>query len=146
VTEAPKETTPKRNLHERIRARFEPVGGIDLDLPPREPVRDPPSLDIGQTVLEVYDLRRTCIACPSQWEGRINDCGSIYIRYRWGTLTARVSMADANAVRADTCLYEDDIGLRTGDRLGGYMDTGEMREALAHVCRFTNQAHKYVAL
>jgi plasmid stability protein len=34
-----------RNLYERIRALVEPLGGIDLDLPPREPARDPPRFD-----------------------------------------------------------------------------------------------------
>ena len=34
-----------RNLHERIRARFAPLGGIDLDLPARELMRDPPRFD-----------------------------------------------------------------------------------------------------
>lgn len=35
----------KRNLYERIRAPVEPIGGIDLDLPPREPTRDPPRFE-----------------------------------------------------------------------------------------------------
>ena len=34
---------PTRTLYERIRALVEPVGGIDLYLPPREPARDPPN-------------------------------------------------------------------------------------------------------
>jgi antitoxin FitA len=34
-----------RNLYERIRARIDPIGGIDLQLPTREPVRDPPDFD-----------------------------------------------------------------------------------------------------
>jgi len=33
------------NLYERIRARVERVGGIDLDLPPRDPAREPPHFD-----------------------------------------------------------------------------------------------------
>lgn len=33
------------NLHDRIRARFDPLGGIDLELPPREPGREPPRFD-----------------------------------------------------------------------------------------------------
>ena len=34
---------PGRTLYERIRARFEPLGGADdLVLPPRTPDRDPP--------------------------------------------------------------------------------------------------------
>jgi plasmid stability protein len=34
-------TTP-RNLADAIRARFQPLGGIDLRLPAREPMRAPP--------------------------------------------------------------------------------------------------------
>lgn len=37
--------SPGRNLYERIQARFAPLGGVDLELPPREPVRDPPCID-----------------------------------------------------------------------------------------------------
>jgi plasmid stability protein len=36
---------PASNLYERIRARVEPLGGIDLELPPREPTRDPPRFE-----------------------------------------------------------------------------------------------------
>src|SRR5215472_5853839 len=40
------ERLPARNLYERIRARFEPLGGADdLDLPPRLPDHDPPRFD-----------------------------------------------------------------------------------------------------
>jgi len=40
------ERLPARNLYERIRARFEPVGGADdLELPPRLADRDPPRFD-----------------------------------------------------------------------------------------------------
>ena len=31
-----------RNLTDRIRARFAPLGGVELDLPRREPAREPP--------------------------------------------------------------------------------------------------------
>jgi antitoxin FitA len=33
------------NLYQRIRARFAPLGGLDLDLPPREPAPEPPRFD-----------------------------------------------------------------------------------------------------
>ena len=36
------EATPSGNLAEAIRRRFAPLGGIDLRLPPREPMRVPP--------------------------------------------------------------------------------------------------------
>lgn len=40
------ERPPERNLYERIRARFAPLGGADdIELPPREPVPDPPRFD-----------------------------------------------------------------------------------------------------
>lgn len=35
----------ERNLYERIRARFAPFGGVELELPSREPVREPPRFD-----------------------------------------------------------------------------------------------------
>jgi hypothetical protein len=34
--------TPARNLAQAIRNRFEPLGGVELELPEREPVREPP--------------------------------------------------------------------------------------------------------
>ena len=36
---------PVRNLYQSIHARFAVLGGVDLDLPPREPVRKPPRFD-----------------------------------------------------------------------------------------------------
>lgn len=36
---------PQRNLYDRIRARFEPLGGVELELPPREPMRKPSRFD-----------------------------------------------------------------------------------------------------
>jgi plasmid stability protein len=37
------EAAPPRNLAAAIRARVAPFGGVDLDLPAREPMREPPS-------------------------------------------------------------------------------------------------------
>ena len=36
---------PSPNLYERVQARFAPIGGVDLDLPARDPARDPPRFD-----------------------------------------------------------------------------------------------------
>jgi antitoxin FitA len=36
---------PEPNLAEAIRRRFAPLGGVDLELPPRELVGEPPSFD-----------------------------------------------------------------------------------------------------
>lgn len=35
---------PPVNLAQSIRARFEPLGGVELDIPPRKPMRNPPEL------------------------------------------------------------------------------------------------------
>ena len=37
--------TPEIGLGEAIRRRFAPLGGVELELPPRELARDPPSFD-----------------------------------------------------------------------------------------------------
>lgn len=34
-----------QNLAEAIRARITPLGGVDLELPPRGPAREPPTFD-----------------------------------------------------------------------------------------------------
>lgn len=36
---------PRRNLYERIHARFAALGGVDLALPPRELTREPPRFE-----------------------------------------------------------------------------------------------------
>jgi len=33
------------SLAEAIRRRFVPLGGVELSLPPREPIREPPRFD-----------------------------------------------------------------------------------------------------
>ncbi len=38
-------TASPRNLAEAIRARFRPLGGVELEIPPRDPMRDPPRFE-----------------------------------------------------------------------------------------------------
>ncbi len=33
---------PRENLYDAIRRLVEPIGGVELELPPREPMREPP--------------------------------------------------------------------------------------------------------
>ena len=40
-----KEAPTGKDLVRAIRARFEPFGGVELDIPPREPIREPPVFD-----------------------------------------------------------------------------------------------------
>ena len=39
------EDNPPANLASAIRARFAPLGGVELEIPPRESMRDPPDFE-----------------------------------------------------------------------------------------------------
>jgi len=39
------ETSSNGNLADAMRRRFEPLGGVDLALPPRAPLREPPDFE-----------------------------------------------------------------------------------------------------
>ena len=45
LREAVEPETGEENLAEAIRARFAPLGGVELELPPRGPMREPPKSD-----------------------------------------------------------------------------------------------------
>lgn len=79
----------------------------------------------------VTELRRTCLACPSQWEGEIGERGSIYIRYRWGLLRVWMS-GEAEAWRSGRLVFEENIGGPWDGSLGNE----EMKAQLAVRFRF----------
>ncbi|MDE0342367.1 MAG: plasmid stabilization protein [Deltaproteobacteria bacterium] len=39
------EATPKKGLAAALQELFRPFGGVELDIPPREPMREPPGFD-----------------------------------------------------------------------------------------------------
>ena len=45
TTLTPQGVPPARHLYDRVRARFAPLGGVELDLPLRESAREPPRFD-----------------------------------------------------------------------------------------------------
>lgn len=45
LREAVERRTGPKNLAHAIRTRFAPLGGVELELPAREPMRDPPGFD-----------------------------------------------------------------------------------------------------
>ena len=45
LREAVERKETPRNLASAIRARIAPIGGVDLELPPRVPMREPPTFD-----------------------------------------------------------------------------------------------------
>ncbi len=86
-------------------------------------------------VLKPVMLKRTCIACPSQWEGVLEDGRTIYVRYRHGELSVGVGDDINEAVRngmSDQALYADHIS----DGLDGFMDFQELKVHLRGLLEF----------
>lgn len=80
-------------------------------------------------MLKVLTLRKTCLACPSQWEGALEDGRAVYARFRHGHLSVGIGETVKKAVdnaRSDQALYEGDLG----DRYDGFMDFEELKERL----------------
>jgi hypothetical protein len=61
-------------------------------------------------ILKLTELNQTCSACPSQWEGKVEDGKMIYVRYRWGNLEICISSKPTDdvmdAVMENYLLYE----------------------------------------
>lgn len=85
---------------------------------------------------KVVTLKRTSIACPSQWEGAFADGRAVYSRYRHGELSVGVGEDVDDAVRngmSDQALYLDHIG----DGLDGFMDLEELKVHLHGFLEFS---------
>jgi hypothetical protein len=77
----------------------------------------------------VVALNKTCVACPSQWEGALDDGRAVYARFRHGHLSVGIGETVEGAVdnaMSDPALYEGDIA----DGLDGFMDFDELKEHL----------------
>lgn len=84
---------------------------------------------------KLVSLKNTCIACPSQWEGTLEDGRAIYARYRHGELSVGIGKDINEAVRngmSDQALYTDDIG----NGLDGFMDFQELKAQLHGLLEF----------
>lgn len=84
---------------------------------------------------KVTALKRTCIACPSQWEGTLEDGRAVYARYRYGELSIGVGDDIDEAVRnasSDVALCAEEVG----DGLDGFMSFEELKAKLCGVLAF----------
>lgn len=70
---------------------------------------------------KIKELEKTCWACPSQWEGFLEDGRAIYIRYRWGYLSIRISKDETNEIQDAVC-GEEIFGRQVGDGFGGVIE------------------------
>ena len=55
----------------------------------------------------VLTLKKTCLACPSQWEGTVDDGRAVYARFRHGHLSVGIG----ETVERDGFVFTDVIPL-----------------------------------
>ena len=78
-------------------------------------------------MLNLKRLTQTSDACPSQWDGELDDGTPVYIRYRWGFLRV-----DLNPwTEQSQTVY----GQQLGEPLHGCLIEDDMLEAIAGVMR-----------
>lgn len=65
----------------------------------------------------ITEIKRTCTACPAQWEGKFMGGAELYIRYRFGFLSVR---------RNDVELF----ALCLGGPLDGFLEYEELKKIL----------------
>lgn len=69
--------------------------------------------------------RKTCIACPAQWEFKTDNGDWLYVRYRFGAFSASTGASIKEAVSGQTIVFGD-----VGDPYDGYMEDNEMENLL----------------
>lgn len=89
--------------------------------------------------LKVTEIAMTCSACPSQWEGRLEDGRHIYVRYRHGHLTLGAGPTFDDAVGAGFADNEHGellFSAQIGGEYDGVMSTEDMLRYLhEHITR-----------
>ena len=74
---------------------------------------------VASKVIKLREIKNTCTACPSQWEGLTIKGQKFYARYRWGVL--RIDINNKTVLHLDL-----------GDCLDGSMDEDQLF-MLAHI-------------
>lgn len=88
-------------------------------------------------MIKIKKIKRTCFACPSQWEGYTIKNQPVYIRYRYGFLAAQIGKSGENIADALDGKYIFCAGI--GHMLSGYMPYDELKEILKDKVRFPNE-------
>ena len=89
----------------------------------------------GVNPLVATSLKQTCSACPSQWEGHLEDGRMFYIRFRWGGLAVSISdhpTSDVGEAVDGGYIFRG----QTNDQWNGCMTTDEMKEIVKDVLVF----------
>lgn len=82
--------------------------------------------------MKINDLTCTSDACPTQYEGFLDDGRMVYIRYRWGYLSIRVSLNSTENVMVAVSSPEI-YGEQLGDCLDGHLDHERLIEILNNI-------------
>lgn len=70
---------------------------------------------------KIKTIEKTCFACPSQWEGFLENGKAIYIRYRWGYLSIRIS-DDVTYDIDDAVCGKEIYGKQIGEEYDGVIE------------------------
>lgn len=82
----------------------------------------------------VSNIVQTCSACPSQWEGKLQDGRMFYARYRWGTLTIEVSREPTDDI--EIAMIPDGILFYTeklGDAYDGILEQNKLINIMSSI-------------
>ena len=75
--------------------------------------------------MKIIELTKTCFACPSQWEAKLEDGRWAYLRFRFGNFTMSVGETPKDAVSGELV-----IELDQGHPMDGVMTDSEMMSIL----------------
>jgi hypothetical protein len=76
-------------------------------------------------VIHIARIRKTCDACPAQWEGVAADGAKVYVRYRWGGLSVGVGVEPLGKD------YGNVFSEQIGDSLDGDLSFDDLKAATA---------------
>jgi len=82
-----------------------------------------------QQAIGIKYIRKTCECYPSQWEVKLMDGRMLYIRYRWGVLSIRVSLKETDDIM-DAVDGKEAIREKLGAGFDGYLSDNAMRQYL----------------
>lgn len=77
----------------------------------------------------VVQLTKTCGACPTQWEGKLEDGRMIYFRYRSGRCTLDVSESPTNDID-DAVMGFEVHNHKAADEWDGCMSDSEVMDII----------------
>ena len=83
-------------------------------------------------MIVVKEIEQTCVACPSQWEGYTDDGRCIYIRFRWGLLSARIGSPGDKSEFAGV-RGKEILRMQLGDSYLGFLDYEDLAKATSGI-------------